>query len=187
MTHLSCMLTFMSFTLLRNVIVTQVGRLFTALTGLRLGSGGCLTGGTTTATGASTPSSSSIGINTDIYWKRIVGWCHWSRIQVTTIASDITCVASSQIQVGPTIVAASACAYSLYHNDSCLSPPYVHLVSKVSGRPLGGLYQKLSFDAAYCHTVPSLHLGNMTTVDPAMMVQPERSFEASAPSVAQLN
>ena len=47
--------------------------------------------------------------------------------------------------------------------------------------------KRFTFDAAYCHTVPSLHLGNMTTVDPAMMVQPERSFEASAPSVAQLN
>ena len=63
------------------------------------------------------------------------------------------------------------------------------MVSNVSGRPLGDVYKTLSFDAAYFHTVPSLHLGNMTTVtvDPAMMVQPERSFEASAPSVAQLD
>ena len=100
---------------------------------------------------------------------------------MTTIASDR--VAS----LPRTIVSASACASSLYHDDSCLSSRHVHLVSKVSSRPLGGVYQTLSFDAAYFHTVPSLHLGNMTTVDPAMMVQPERSFEASAPSVAQLD
>ena len=28
----------------------------------------------------------------DVCWERIVGWCHWSRIQVTTIATDITVV-----------------------------------------------------------------------------------------------
>ena len=64
----------------------------------------------------------------------------------------------------------------MYHDDSCLPPRHVHLGSKVSGRPLGGVYQTLSFDAAYFHTGLSLHLGNMTTVDPAMMVQLARSF-----------
>ena len=63
---------------------------------------------------------------------------------------------------------------------------HVHLVSKVSNRPLGGVYQTLSFGAAYFQTMLSLHLGNVTTVDPAMIVQLERSFEAFAPSVAQL-
>ena len=60
----SCTLTFMSITLLRNVIVTQVGSLFRSLAGLRLGSSGCdsLIGGTTTAIGSST-TSRSIGIS----------------------------------------------------------------------------------------------------------------------------
>ena len=52
------------------------------------------------------------------------------------------------------------------------------------------MYQTLSLDAAYLHTVPFLHLGNVTTVDPcndAAMVQPGRSFKAFAPSVAQLD
>ena len=56
-----------------------------------------------------------------------------------------------------------------------------------AGRPLGDVYQTVSFDAAYFHTVPSLHLGNVTTVDPAMMVQPEQSFEAFVPTVSQLD
>ena len=84
-------------------------------------------------------------------------------------------------------MAAPAYGSSLCLDDSCLSPRHVHLVSNVSGRPLGGVYQTLSFDATYVHTVPPLHLGNATTGYPAMMVQPERSFEASAPSVAQLD
>ena len=103
-------------------------------------------------------------------------------------SSDDDCVGHHRAASSPrSIVAAPAYASSLYHDDSCLSPRHVHLVSKVSGRPLGDFYQTISFDAAYFHTVPSLHLRIATTVDPAMMVQPERSFEASAPSVAQLD
>ena len=87
----------------------------------------------------------------------------------------VDCVGHHRVASSPrTIVAAPTYASSLYRDDSCPSPRHVHLVSKVSGRPLGGVYQTLSFDAAYFHTVPSLHLGNETTVDPAMMVQPER-------------
>ena len=101
----------------------------------------------------------------------------------STIASDITVLHLHHVRSWRCL---HNYASSLYHDDSCLSPRHVHLVSKVLGRPLGGVYQALSFDAAYFHTVPSLHLENVTTVDPAMVVQPERSFEVSAPSVAQL-
>ena len=106
-------------------------------------------------------------------------------VSLESDSSDDDCVAHC---VGLRRIASEpSCASSLYHDDSCLSPRYVHLVSKVAGRPLGDVYQTLSFVAAYFHTVPSLHLGNVTTVDPAMMVQPERSFEAFAPSVSQLD
>ena len=97
---------------------------------------------------------------------------------MTTIASDITVLRLHHVRSWRSL-------HTRIH--SCLSPRHVHLVSKVSGRPLGGVYQTLSFDAAYFHTVPSLHLENVTTVDPAIMVQPERSFEAFAPSLSQLD
>ena len=35
-------------------------------------------------------SSIQVDWNVNVCWKRIVCWCHWSRIQVTTIASHIT-------------------------------------------------------------------------------------------------
>ena len=54
------------------------------------------------------------------------------------------------------------------------------MVSIFHDRPLDGVYQALSFNAAYFHTVPSMHLGNMATVYPAMIVKPDRSFEAFA-------
>ena len=113
---------------------------------------------------------------------------HRRLVPLESDSSDDDCVGHHRAASSPrTIVAAPEYASSLYHDDSCISPRHVHLVSKVSGRPLGDVYQTLSFDAANFHTVPSLHLGIATTVDPAMMVQPERSFEASAPSVAQLD
>ena len=62
----------------------------------------------------------------------IVGWCHWSRIQVTTIATDITVLRLHHVRSWRRRHASSLC-----HDVSCLSPRHVHLVSKVSGRPLG--------------------------------------------------
>ena len=103
-------------------------------------------------------------------------------------SSDDDCLAYHRVASSPrTIVAEPVYASSLYHDDSCIAPRHVHLASKVSGRQLSGVYHTLSFDAAYFNAVPSLHLGNVTTVDPAMMAQPKRLFEAFAPSVAKFD
>ena len=78
---------------------------------------------------------------------------HHRLVPLESNSSDDDCVGHHRVASSPrTIVAAPAYASSLYHDDSCLSPRHVHLVSKVSDRPLGGVYQTLSFDAAYFHT-----------------------------------
>ena len=76
------MLTFKSITLLRTLyIVSQVGRLVTCSHGVasRLrryrDNHRCIL------------SFVPFDWYIDVCWKRIVGWCHWSRIQVTTIVS----------------------------------------------------------------------------------------------------
>ena len=180
----SCILTFMSISLLSNVIIAQVGRhisrsrrVTSRLRRLRFSRGWCCD------SHRFFRSSIQVDWNVNVCWKHIV-----MLVPLESDSSDDDCVAHHRVASSPrTIVAEPLCASSLYHDDSCLSPRYVHLVSKVAGRPLGDVYQTLSFVAAYFHTVPSLHLGNVTTVDPAMMVQPERSFEAFAPSVSQLD
>ena len=99
--------------------------------------------------------------------------------------SDDDCAGLHRVASSPRTIVAECTYVSLqYHDDSCLSLIHVPLVSNISGRPLGCVYRTVSFDGAYFHTVPSLHLGNVPTVDPAMMVRPERSFEAFASSLS---
>ena len=71
---------------------------------------------------------------------------HRRLVPLESDSSHDDCVGHHRAASSPrTIVAAPAYASSLYHDDSCLSPRHVHLVSKVSGRPLGDVYQTLSF------------------------------------------
>ena len=77
---------------------------------------------------------------------------HRMLVPLESDVSDSDCVAHHRVASSPrTIVAEPSYASSLYHDNSCLSPRHVHLVSKVAGRPLGDVYQTLSFDAAYFH------------------------------------
>ena len=87
----SCILTFMSITLLSNVIIAQVGRhislsrrVTSRLRWLRFSRGWCCDSHRLFC------SSILVDWNVNVCWKRIVCWCHWSRIQVTTLASHIT-------------------------------------------------------------------------------------------------
>ena len=62
------------------------------------------------------------------------------------------------------------------------SPGFKGLRSTTQWRLSNAFFWRCVF--SHC---PSLHLGNVTTVDPAMLARPERLFEAFAPSVAQLD
>ena len=114
----SCILTFMSITLLSNVIITQVGRhislsrrVTSRLRRLRFSRGWCCD------SHRFFRSSIQVDWNVNVCWKRIVCWCHWSRIQVND-----DCVAHHRVASSPrTIVAEPSCASSLYQDDSCRS------------------------------------------------------------------
>ena len=142
------MLTFMSITLLRNVIHSHSSRQ----------AGYVLSQGYVSLVVTRQPSVRPRHVHpllrpVRLEYRHLLE-AHRRLVPLESDSSDDDCVGHHHAASSPrTIVAAPAYASSLYHDNSCLSPRHVHLVSKVSGRPLGDVYQTLSFDAAYFHIV----------------------------------